>query len=438
MPLKAKKRAMEGGLSSFCVVGVNHHNTPLQVREKLARLGSSTEDFLNKIAFRLGIRSLVLISTCNRFEVVAFGEGASRALKNELFELLGEEKSAQKEFVFVQEGEEAIRHVFEVASGLDSLVLGETQILGQVKAGYEISSKNRLVGKELHRLFQCAFKLAKRVRSQTALSSGGVSVSYVAVKLAEQIFGSLEKCSVLIAGSGRMAELAGIHLKTLGAKNIVVCNRTVQKACKLADALGGKAAPLSELTRLSRDADVIIGSLTIDRPILCASHLRTLKRDRPLFLIDLGVPRNFPADLDTLDDIYLYNIDDLQKIADVNKASREDAAKNAAVMLDYGVLQFLDWSEKVAEEPFLLDFRSRIREGAVQEIRKGLKVTGLGIESDLSEDLSQKIANRIVERLSVELQELLPGRTITRSLKNEDIDADLFSNLFLDQLKRVG
>jgi len=295
----------------------------------------------------------------------------------------------------------AVKHLYRVSSSLDSMVLGEVQILGQVKRAYQQAVAQGSVGSHLHHLFQSAFHVAKKVRFHTDISSHGVSLSYVAVRLAQQIFADLSKVSVVVVGSGEMAELAVLHLCSHGCNTIVVANRTLERAAALAERFGGLAVSLNDLDRVIDNADIVIGSLSIDRPILTTSAIRARRRGRPLFLIDLGVPRNFATDLAHLDDVYLYNIDDLAAVAAENRGLREAAAKDAEIVIDYGLMQFERWQKKIALQPEIIDLRMAVERICEQGISQGLagKIAGVdgSIKAEVAHTISQKISHELVK-----------------------------------------
>jgi glutamyl-tRNA reductase len=413
----------------FAVIGVNHHHAALEEREALAKAANDARSFLAQAANLLATKEVVLLATCNRFELYSLSVDptALEKLRQDLAQRI-----AKPEAIFVLRGRAAIEHLFRVSSSLDSMVLGEAQILGQVKDAYRQAVQAGFAGRYIHHWFQFAFSVAKKVRSGTQIAERGVSLSYVAVKLAQQIFGELSSCRVLIVGSGKMAELAALHLRRYGCSEIIVANRTIEHAAQLADRIGGSAVALSELVRLSARVDVIIGSITIDKPLLEYQMLQGLRREKPLFLIDLGVPRNFSASLGEIDDVFLYNLDDLAQIAAQNLEFREHAAKEAELILQYSLQQFEAWLQRLRAEPMLLGMRQRIHDLCGEELQRAAKPHlhsgALSPEqlqllnSELSHRLSQKLAHEIGQLLlqmpSRELLEragLMEGSTLAPS-----------------------
>jgi glutamyl-tRNA reductase len=393
----------------FNVVGVSHKTMPVEQRERLARFAPDADGLLRSIVDGCSLKEAALISTCNRFEVVAVGDDCGARLKNFFAERLAADSSADS--IYALQGSEAVRHLFRVASSLDSMVVGEGQILGQVKDAYERSVQLGYAGRYLHHLFQFAFSLAKKVRGKTAVGAGGVSLSYVAVKLAQQIFGTLSEKSVLVIGSGRMAELAALHLKTYGCREIVVANRTLERAADLAARTGGLAIGLGEIESRIGRADVIISSITAAEPVVTMQQFKRRTAQKPVFLIDLGVPRNIPPGIGELDDVFLYNVDDLQRIADENGELRLDAAHDADVLIEYGLFQFEKWLRVMREEPELLDLRARIRQICHDEVRAALgKETGAGrLGGPEIDEIAALLGHRIAQKVSHEAGEKLRG-----------------------------
>ena len=393
---------------NFYLVGTSYRRLALDERELLAMIESKEKDLLLDLKEASLADELAMISTCNRFEVVAVYSKdktpEADASKNKILSLLQRRlgRSLKEDDFYSYNNRDAIRHLFSVASSLDSMVLGEGQILGQVKNSYKRCVEQGCAGKFLHHLFQFSFYLAKKVRSNTNLGEKGVSVSYIAVKLAEQIFGELQGRSVLVIGSGQMAELAALHLRTHGAGEIVVANRTLEKALELAGKIKGSAISLSEIEYHLPRVDIVLSSIAqVDKPLIEVNFLRNSKRDSSLLLLDLGVPRNFSPLLGDFDDVYLYNIDDLSDIAEQNKKLRQEAAAEAQVLIDYGLLQFEKWLHKVNIEPAILDLREKVFKACKSEIKEVLKkyVPAMNLEEALAA-LSDRLGSKLAHDLS--------------------------------------
>lgn len=414
------------------VVGASFRTLGVEGREALARLSKSSDDLLSRIAFRCGIREVVLLATCNRFEIVTAAEagrtGGEDGLLQELRAILPAEIAA--EALYHHRNRAAVEHLFRVASGLDSMALGEPQILGQVKDAYRASVERKLAGKTLHHLFQCAFRLAKRIREGTGIAERGISISYVAVTLARQIFGDLRERAALIVGSGRMAELAALHLRSHGCRSMIVANRTVERAAELALRIGGIAAPLEEITSLLPRVDMVIGSVETPKPVIDRATFESAPRLTPLFLIDMGMPRNFSPQVAEVENVYLYNIDDLAGIVDENRALREEAAREAELMIEYGVFQFERWLERLAVEPTVVALRSRVHEICKGELTRYLN----GFPEERVDQAAYAISQKISHELTTVVKTLPSG---SRSAAEDEELGRLLPMLFDDLLKAL-
>ena len=379
------------------LTGVSYKTLNVDGRERLAR-AIPVPELLAERVVREGLATeAAVISTCNRFEIVSVG-GEGGGIRRFFESLLGS-ATDPNDVLYQYLDDSAVRHLYRVSSSLDSMILGEAQILGQVKKAYHRAIEVGSVGSHLHHIFQSALNVAKKVRAHTDVSQHGVSVSYVAVRLAEQIFSDLENTTVLILGSGEMAELAALHLCSRGCRRIIVANRTVEKAAELAERFGGSAVSLSDVDRVLDQADIVIGSISIDKPILSRAALRARKGDRPLFLIDLGVPRNFASDLAEMDSVYLYNIDDLAGIADENRALREAAAQDAELIIEYGLAQFERWRRKRLAQPEVVDLRATVHEICSAEVSR-LMATQVGANEVAVEHLAHAISQKIAHELT--------------------------------------
>jgi glutamyl-tRNA reductase len=383
------------------VTGVSFRTLDVAGRELVAQRAAQPGELAQKIVGEGVAHEAVVISTCNRFEVVAAGANAAE-LRAFLTGLFGA-GALPAEAIYQHIDQDAVRHLYRVASSLDSMVVGEAQILGQVKQAYKDAVRRDSVGTHLHHLFQSGFHVAKRVRAHTDISQHGVSVSYVAVRLAQQIFSDLSDTSVLIIGSGEMAELSVLHLRAQGCTRITVANRTLERATDLAERFGGSAISLSDIDKVIDEVDIAIGSISIDKPILGRALLTTRKVERPLFLIDLGVPRNFTPDLAELDGVYLYNIDDLATIAQENKALREAAAQEADLVISHGLLQFERWRSRLSMKPELLDLRAKVQAICLEEVAQMMT----DITSSNQGEVAARMAHSVSQKISHELTRLL-------------------------------
>lgn len=332
---------------SIILAGVSHHNTPLSIRERLYFPEGDMSEWLDRLADYSGLEERLILSTCNRVEVYSAVEDYDQGLDAihrfflESRDIGAEELNAH---LYVHREDEATRHLFTVASSLDSMVVGEPQILGQVKEAYRVAQSSGHAGKALTNLFSRAFRVAKKIREQTPIGESPVSVSSVAVDLAKRIFGSLAGKNVLLLGAGEMGEAAARHLKASGADTLHVANRTFARAQELASKLGGLALSFDNLEQALIDADVVITSTAaqgfiLDKPTVAAALER--RRDEPVFLIDIAVPRNVAPEVNDLEDAYLYDVDDLQSVAADNLRGREEVARDAREILESEVRTYL-------------------------------------------------------------------------------------------------
>ncbi len=332
---------------SIILAGVSHHNTPLSIRERLYFPEGHMTEWLDRLAGYNGLDERLILSTCNRVEVYSAVDDLEQGL-DAIHRFFLESRDVGREelnaHLYVHREAEATRHLFTVASSLDSMVVGEPQILGQVKEAYRVAQASGHAGKALTNLFSRAFRVAKKIREQTPIGESPVSVSSVAVDLAKRIFGSLAGKNVLLLGAGEMGEAAARHLKASGADTLQVANRTLARAQELAAKLGGLALSFDNLEQALIDADVVIASTAspgfiLDKPTVAAALER--RRDAPVFLIDIAVPRNVAPDVNELENAYLYDVDDLQSVAADNLRDREEVARDARAILECEVQTYL-------------------------------------------------------------------------------------------------
>ena len=313
-------------VSIFCL-GVNHKTAPVEIRERLAFAESAIPRHLDEIRDLEAVEEAVVLSTCNRVEIYGAADQPGEALDRLVEYLIShfEVNDGDVEF-YRHEEEAAAHHLFEVASGLDSMVLGETEIFGQIKKAYSTAQKNGATSRSMNKLFQQSFSVGKIVRSSTRIQQGSTSIGSAAVDLAEKIFGQLEGCRVLVIGAGEMGRVTAQSLKSRGAKSIAVSNRSFDKAEALADELEGKAVPFEAWADMLDQVDIVISSTgapsSIVKKVDVAKGLKR-RRGHSLFLIDIAVPRDIENDVNDLDNVYLYNIDQLQRIADAGVAQRQ-------------------------------------------------------------------------------------------------------------------
>lgn len=366
------------------LIGVNHRTTPVEWREKLSFATSTTYPILRLKEFYPTLKEGLFLSTCNRVEFLLVIE---RRNKEEFWksfqafitkEISYPWEKLSSSFYFL-ENEEAIRHLFEVACGLDSMVLGEPQILGQLKEAYKRALAHKTSGLFLNKLLHRAFFVAKRVRTETGIGGGAVSVSYAATQLAKKILGSLKDKRVLLIGAGEMAELACQHLLSFGAKEIFIANRTLSKAIELAEKFQGKAYSLEDLPELLIKSDIVISSTGAPSFILTKNLLGSLLRSRkyrPLFLIDIAVPRDIEPKVNELENVYLFDIDDLQEVVEENIKNRKREALRAKAIIEEDVLKMKKWLQELSLHPTiqrLVEWADQLRKKELEKTFKKLK-----------------------------------------------------------------
>jgi glutamyl-tRNA reductase len=361
------------------LIGINHKTASIELRECLA---FSEEDTLNTFsAFKnnLVIKELMLISTCNRVELLMTTPNPDEAIQIAKHHLSDSKKMELKQFedsLYIYQGDDAIRHIFRVASSLDSLVVGEPQILGQIKAAYRRATSQKTSGVILNRLLHKTFFVAKRVRHETGIGDHAVSISYAAIELAKKIFGSLEGKEILLIGAGEMAELAVENLIRNRSGNIFVANRTFENALKLAVNFKGKAIGFEEISRTLEQVDIIISSTGATNFIIYQDQVKKIlrrRKNRPLFFIDIAVPRDIDPDINRLPNAYVYDIDDLKGVIEENIEDRKLEAAKAERVIDEAVIKFRQWHENLNIVPTIVDLRKKLDTIAQNEVKKTFK-----------------------------------------------------------------
>jgi glutamyl-tRNA reductase len=360
------------------LLGVNHRTAPVEVRERLA-LRELDRPALDMFASLDGCEEVVFLSTCNRVEVIAScrdRDECCRQIMDAWLRAAGLEGPSVEGCLYRFENSEAVRHIFRVASSLDSMIVGEPQILGQLKDAYREAAEKKSSGQILNRLFHKAFSVAKRIRTETRIASQAVSISYAAVELARKIFGDLSGKRALLVGAGEMAELAAQHLKTHGVKDLMVANRTLERAVQLAGELGGKALSLEELDSALIEADIVISSTGAPGIVIPADLVRSImrpRRHRLLFFIDIAVPRDIDPAVNDIENVYLYDIDELKEVVEENKAERQKEAKKAERMVEEEVIKFARWLDSLDIVPIIQRLQEKAEEVRQRELKKTLK-----------------------------------------------------------------
>ncbi|HEY6555501.1 MAG TPA: glutamyl-tRNA reductase [Vicinamibacteria bacterium] len=354
------------------VLGINHHSAPLEVREKLAFPPETQADALTALAARPGVAEAVLVSTCNRTEIYCRADEMA-TVRAWLKEEAARSGLDIEGHLYAHSESEAIRHAFRVASGLDSMVLGEPQILGQVKQSVRTAGHSGTLGSTLNRLFQHTFSVAKEVRTQTAIGAQSISMSAAALKLAQNLFGDISRTKMLLIGVGEMVELAATYFVAQGPQTVVVANRTLARGEAFAERFNGTAIALEQLPERLHEFDVVITGTASTLPILSKGAFeRALKarRYRPMFVVDFAVPRDVEPDAAELEDLFLYSIDDLGTIVQEGAGQRQAAVAEAEIIVDRQVEAFQAWLKARSAVPAIVQLRAKADEYRAAELAK--------------------------------------------------------------------
>ena len=400
-------------MGTLFVAGLNHRTAPVAAREQLALEADKLREILTDV-FATGVLSEVMIlATCNRVEVYgvaeAPGEARARAFRH-LCQQRGVELSGIEPMLYTKTDAEAVQHAFRVASSLDSMILGEPQILGQVKEAFATAQSCQTLGPALHSLWTKAFAVAKKVRTETDVARHAVSVSFAAVELARKIFGGLEGRAVLLVGAGEMGELAARHLVEQGAFPIYVASRTWSRAQHLARALAGTAVPFADLEATMATVDIVVTSAGAPEPIIqrdAVQRVMQLRRSRPLFFVDIAVPRDVEAGVNELENVFRYDIDDLKQVVDANLREREREAQRAEAMIRNEVERFAAGRRDREVVPTIVSLRERIESIRQAEVAKALsRMPDASPETRQTlEALSNAIVNKILHVPITKLRE---------------------------------
>jgi glutamyl-tRNA reductase len=393
------------------LVGVSHRTAPIELRERLDFSSSGLDTAVVELLLRPAAHEAAVVSTCNRVEMYVVCDDVEQA-QEELLGFLCEfhqvSRDEVRDHLYRRVDTDAARHLFRVASGLDSMVVGEPQILGQVKEAYSTASARQTVGPVLNKLFHWSFGVGKRVRSETGLAEGAVSVSFAAVSLARKIFGSLAGRSVLVVGAGEMGKLTALHLKTHGIGRLAMTSRTLSSAQQMAAAVGGEVVPWDELPRTLVESDIVITATGASTPVVTRAMVQAAvpaSRTRPLFIIDIAVPRDVEADASEIEQVFLYNIDDLQAIVHDNLSKRSAEVGKAEMIVDAEVGKFGQWQRSRGAIPTVVALRQRfetIRRAELERLEP--KLASLPPEA---RGRVEEITRLIVEKLLLQPTEQL-------------------------------
>ena len=394
---------------SLLAFGINHNTAPLALRERLAFAPELLQESLRVATEKAKLREVVILSTCNRTEIYAAADQDEMALRDWLAEVSQVELSVLDKSIYAYTDQAALAHMMQVAGGLDSLVLGEPQILGQMKTAYTAASDAGTLGSELHTVFQHVFGVAKRVRTETAIGENPVSVAYAAVSLAQQIFSDLKQDTALLIGAGETIELVARHLMENGIHKMIVANRTLERAERVAQEFGAKAIVLGDIPDYLPKADIVISSTASPLPILGKGAVETALKERkhkPMFMLDIAVPRDIEEQVGELEDMYLYTVDDLHAVIDENKKSRMAAADHARDIIREGVENFVRQQRALTAVATIKQLREKTDLLREQELQKALRQLQAGANAEqVISQFARTLTNKFLHAPTTALKE---------------------------------
>ena len=398
---------------NILVVGLNHKTADVDVREKLAFNGQKLEEGLQRIKTLPDVKEAVILSTCNRVEIYAAvtnAASAHEAIKNFISEFHGIDRSTLETSLYAYEDINAVRHVFRVASSLDSMIVGEPQILGQIKDAFDFSLQKKTTGILLNKLMKKTISVAKRIRTETKIAENAVSISFAAVELAKKIFTDLSTKSFMLLGAGDMAELAARHLMSSGVKDVLIANRTYESGEKLAKEFNGRAVRFDDFIHEIVNTDIVICSTGASKYVLMKEQMQKVMKERrhkPVFIIDISVPRNIDPSINDIDNVYLYDVDDLHGIVDTNKLERQKEAEKAEGIIAEEIETFQKWLASLDSVPTVVALRDRADAVKKEEVEKLLnKLPSLGEkEREAVEYMANAIINKLMHPPTAALKE---------------------------------
>jgi glutamyl-tRNA reductase len=389
--------------------GINHTTAPLALRERVAFAPEQLQSAMQAACSQAGLNEVAILSTCNRTEIYAATEGSADAIQQWLVEHTAIKAVDLANSYYCYQAQDAVRHMMKVAGGLDSLVLGEPQILGQMKSAFAEARDAGTLGAELHGVFQQVFNIAKRVRTETAIGENPVSVAYAAVSLAQQIFSNLKQDTALLIGAGETIELVARHLAEQGIRNMIVANRTLDRAQRLAREFDAEAILLADIPAQLHRADIVISSTASQLPLLGKGAVESAlkkRKHKPMFMLDIAVPRDIEAQVGELDDVYLYTVDDLHAVIDENKKSRVAAADQAEEIINQGVELFLRQQRALDAVETVKAYRQKAEQLRDQELQKALRNLQTGANPEqILQQFARNLTNKLIHSPTAVLKE---------------------------------
>ncbi|MEM6998722.1 MAG: glutamyl-tRNA reductase [Pseudomonadota bacterium] len=389
--------------------GLNHSTAPIDLREKVNFGSDVVSDALHELKNQNGIQEAAILSTCNRTEIYcSLDQENNHNPIHWLHDFHGMQQDQLKPFLYKHPNENAVRHVLRVASGLDSMVLGEPQVLGQLKDAYQNAISAGSIGHQLNRLFQHSFHVAKEVRSNTAIGNHPVSVAYAAVRLAQQIFGDLGKQTALLIGAGETIELAAKHLYENGLKRMIIANRTLERSQRLAKEYSVYAIQIGDIPKHLAEADIVISSTASQLPILGKGAVESaikIRKHKPMFMVDIAVPRDIEIEVGNMDDVYLYSVDDLKDIVQENIQNRKNAAKQAEKIIDTQAQEFMGWLNSLDAVSTIRALRNQAELIQEEAIQNGLSKIRNGADPEkILQETARTLTNKLIHSPSSQLR----------------------------------
>ena len=390
-------------MADIVLIGLNHTTAPVELRECIAFTPEDTLVALDRLKKEASIDEVLVYSTCNRVEILLVTDNSPVAVdvtKKFIASIHQIPLEQFENFLYQRDNDEAVRHVFRVASSLDSMIVGEPQILGQIKLAYQTATEQKASALILNRLLHRAFFVAKKVRTETGIGDRAVSISYAAIELSKKIFDSLEKKKVLMIGAGEMAELAVEHLIRHKVGDLHVANRTFERGVSLAEKFNGQAVRFEEIPQWLEQVDIIISSTGSPELVIHRDQVKTAmraRRNRPLFLIDIAVPRDIDPEINRLNNAYVYDVDDLQNTIEENLEDRKKEALKGERIVDEAVIRFRDWYDNLNVVPTIVDLRNKLRGIIENEITRTLP--GLQQTSPADQEALKKMIETMINKI---------------------------------------
>lgn len=420
---------------NILVIGLNHKTAPIEVREKVAFDGPKLEEAINILKSSGVVKENIILSTCNRVEIYAgvsdMDSGVER-IKSFLSDFHKVPRDLLDRSLYIHKGQEAIKHMYRVASSLDSMVVGEPQILGQLKDAFDAALNNRTTGVILNKLMRKSVSVAKRIRTETKIAESAVSISFAAVELARKIFEDLSTKSFMLIGAGEMAELAARHLINSGVKDVFITNRTIARAEELALEFHGRVVPFENFVHELVHNDIVICSTGAPHYILVRDQVQKTMKDRkqkPMFIIDISVPRNIDPLINDIDNVYLYDVDSLQGIVNTNIQERSKEAEKAELIVEEEIGSFLKWHASLSATPTIVALRNRAEEIRKTELEKTLRKLGPMEEEKIKaiDYLTTSIVNKLIHP---------PTSALKSEDDNKEVMLDVIQRLFQLEIEK--